>query len=343
MVIGDGVDQGLAFQHPRLANWFYETRLSPRERKEWDGRYLAWCRSAYLTEQFDHGSLSSQSPYVVQYFGAHLERAQAAVENMESLLGVAWFSAWLGVGAGVSGFLNDVDRVRRAAARANSAAILAGRSPAHIGLEVRSLLVTTSLNARWRKLPSALIIALVNAGMWTKQQAIVVGRDLLSPLEKSRVLSRLSQVPDDPADSWVDDIPLLNQAVQALNDCDQTEAFAASDELRWLAGLLIDEDHRRAIDVARRIAPIIAFDMDRAQMLIRLGKAFPEDGLGSLIEEGSPSSMTGNIPGTVSTCFAPWCRRIPMTIASSREPRPRSRAPALDLNSWHGGLESRKG
>ena len=40
-VIGDGVEQGYVFSHPRLRNYFYDT-LSEPEHLDWDGRFLAW-------------------------------------------------------------------------------------------------------------------------------------------------------------------------------------------------------------------------------------------------------------------------------------------------------------
>ena len=93
-VIGDGMHQGYVFSHPRLASYFLEERLSETERREVEQRFLSW--GARTLAELNTGALAPEaaSPYIVHYYGAHLERSQAQASALFALVSDGWRRAW---------------------------------------------------------------------------------------------------------------------------------------------------------------------------------------------------------------------------------------------------------
>jgi len=89
-VIGDGRRQGYVFSHPRLANYFLEERLSAAERQAVEERFLAWGHTTLVA--LNEGKLRPEaaSSYIVQYYGAHLERAGSGLEELLGLVSDGW-------------------------------------------------------------------------------------------------------------------------------------------------------------------------------------------------------------------------------------------------------------
>ena len=67
--------------------------------------------------------------YLVQYYGAHLERAQAGCEALLTLMSEGWRQAWLAFEGAFNGFLNDVERAWRSIEAADAARVDAGLEP----------------------------------------------------------------------------------------------------------------------------------------------------------------------------------------------------------------------
>ena len=110
LVIGDGKDQGLAFSHPRLGAYFYE-ELTATERQAIEGRFLSWGETTL--KALNEGQLlpKQASAYLMQYYGAHLERSESGVKAFLTLVSDGWRRGWSALEAGAyTGFLNDVDR-----------------------------------------------------------------------------------------------------------------------------------------------------------------------------------------------------------------------------------------
>lgn len=127
-VIGDGMRQGYVFSHPRLASYFLEERLSQAEREAVEQRFLDW--GARTLAALNAGELAPEeaSPYIVQYYGAHLERAQAETSALTALVSDGWRRAWEKLDRARAGFLGDSERAWRAAELANEAALRAGQT-----------------------------------------------------------------------------------------------------------------------------------------------------------------------------------------------------------------------
>src|SRR5262249_47863897 len=88
-VVGGGRRQGYAFSHPLLREYFYE-QLTEGERRATGARFLAWGEETLAA--LNQGALSPEraAPYVLQYYGAHLERAQAGADALRALVSAGW-------------------------------------------------------------------------------------------------------------------------------------------------------------------------------------------------------------------------------------------------------------
>lgn len=191
-VIGDGMRQGYVFSHPRLASYFLEERLSAQERQEVERRFLAWGEETL--NALNQGRLAPEeaSAYIVQYYGAHLERAEADTEALLSLVSNGWRRAWEKLDRANAGFLGDVERAGRAAAREDAAATQAGRSAPYLGAEIRSLLCRASINSMTSNISPRLMLEAVRSGVWTPAQGLASIRLIAEPLPRARELVGLA-------------------------------------------------------------------------------------------------------------------------------------------------------
>jgi hypothetical protein len=205
IVLGDGEHQGYVFSHPRLGTYFYE-RLARVDRQATESRFLAWGEETLGALNVGRLALECASPYVVQYYGAHLERAGCRVEALLVLVSDGWRRGWQAMEGTYAGFLNDVERACRAAERANGAQIQTSGSAPFLGAEVRCALCRASVNSLAQNIRPALLKALVAKGVWTPIQGLTYARQVPEPLQRAEALAGLA--PHLPE-------PLLRQALEA--------------------------------------------------------------------------------------------------------------------------------
>lgn len=195
LIIGDGEVQGYVFSHPQLAQYFYD-RLSIRDREKWENIFILWgIQSLALLEK---GNLQPKkvSPYLIQYFGSHLEREQAPVEKLILLINGYWRSAWESFEGGFSGFLNDVSRVEQTIKREYSND--ENNIGKYIAEEVFCALSYSSVYNLTSNFPSSLIIRFVKDGFWTPAQGLAYARHTL-PFGKTAeiIIGLLPHIPDN--------------------------------------------------------------------------------------------------------------------------------------------------
>ncbi|HEY0753982.1 MAG TPA: hypothetical protein VGD98_08490 [Ktedonobacteraceae bacterium] len=197
-VIGDGMRQGYVFSHPRLASYFLEERLSPAERQEVEQRFLNW--GASVLAGLNAGTLAPArvSPYIVQYYGAHLERSQAEVSAFVALVSDGWRQAWEKLDRAYAGFLGDSERAWRAAERANAAALNTGGSAPYLNAEIRSLLCRVSINSMTGNISSRLMLEAVKTGVWTPAQGLASIRLIADLAPRARELAGLAPYVQEP-------------------------------------------------------------------------------------------------------------------------------------------------
>ncbi len=305
LVIGDGKDQGFAFSHPRLRDYFYE-EMAPTERQAMEGRFLSWGETTLKELNEGKRTPEQASPYLMQYYGthleqyysAHLERSKSGVEAFLALVSDGWRRAWeaLDVGA-YAGFLNDVDRAWRAAEGADRASLQAGALAPYIGAEARCALCRASINSLARNVPSALLKALVEHGTWTPARGLVYAR--LTTVASQGAESLTVLAPYLPAD-------LLNQVLAAAQDIgDETNRAKA---LIGLVPHLPEPLKGQACQQALAAAQAIGDETNRVRELSRLAPHLPEPLKGQVCQQALDAAQAiGNEDNRAEAliCLAP--------------------------------------
>ncbi|MBI4905641.1 MAG: CHAT domain-containing protein [Acidobacteria bacterium] len=195
-VIGDGREQGFVFSHPKLSIHFYGL-LSLRERREWDQRFLNWGASA--VGEINAGSLPPEQvpPYLVQYYGAHLQRTPQPCEALLALVSDGWRRAWLAFEGAFNGFLNDVERAWRALESDDARRVQSGAQPLYLDRAVECALTFASVKSLASNIPPELLAALVEKKVWTGAQALAHLRQIPDPVQQMLGMASVASLLDE--------------------------------------------------------------------------------------------------------------------------------------------------
>ncbi len=261
-VTGDGVHQGYVFSHPRLANYFLEERLSNEERQEVERRFLAWGKQTLTALNEDRLMPEHASSYIVQYYGAHLERAQAATPALIALISNGWRLAWEKLDRANAGFLGDVERAWRAAEREDITAIRAGNQTPYLGDEIRCLLSQVSVNSVTSNISPRLMLEAVKTGIWTPAQGLACIRLISDLTPRARELVGLAPYVQEPLRT-----DILQEALDTIAAI--KEEYTRLDTLVELATGFSEELLWQVLEVV----PTIEDEADRAGVLAELAPA----------------------------------------------------------------------
>ena len=189
-VLGDGRERGYTFQHPRLAQYFYDELLE-QEKRSWERRFVEHGRQ--VLSALNEGRLDPRraSPYVVQHLGAHLDRAAAwglaGAQDFYGLVSEGWLRAWEALEGTSSGFLHDVARAWRRA-EADRGAGPAG----DVGVQVRCALCQASVHALGGNVPAGLLAQVLEHGLLSPAQALALARAKVKEGARARALAALA-------------------------------------------------------------------------------------------------------------------------------------------------------
>jgi hypothetical protein len=242
-VIGDGRQLGYVFSHPRLGTYFYE-QLTEQERQDWESRWLAWGQETLIALQARQLVPEKASPYIVQYYGAHLERARCGPEALLALVNDGWRQAWERQEGAYAGFLNDVDRAWRVAERANQLALEAGQLAPYLGDEIRCALCHASINSLAGNIPPALLVALVEKAIWSPVKGLTYARQVPSAEQKAIALTGLA--PHLPESL----LPQALAAIQTIEDA-QAQIMALTGLTPYLPDLRKEEALQQALEAVQ--------------------------------------------------------------------------------------------
>ncbi|GCE30249.1 hypothetical protein KDA_57330 [Dictyobacter alpinus] len=197
-VTGDGVHQGYVFSHPRLGSYFYEERLNTAERQAIEQRFLNWGEQTLAALNTETLAPQAASPYIIQYYGAHLDRAQASTETLLSLVSNGWRRAWETLDRAQSGFLSDVERARQAAELEDKEAASSSEPLPYLGDEIRGLLCQVSVNSMTNSISPRLMLEAVKTGVWTPAQGLACIRLLHDLAARALELVGLASYVQEP-------------------------------------------------------------------------------------------------------------------------------------------------
>jgi hypothetical protein len=264
-VIGDGMRQGYVFSHPRLGNYFLEERLSEVERQEVERRFLTW--GAKTLAALNEGRLSPEkaSAYIVQYYGAHLERAQADARALLALVSDGWRRAWEKLDRANAGFLSDVERAWRAAEREDTAATSAERQAPYLGEEIRCLLSRVSINSMTSNISPRLMLEAVKTRIWTPAQGLACIRLIADLAPRAKELVELAPYVQEPLRT-----DILQEALDTVATI--KDEYARLDALVEIAPGLSAELLWQVLEVI----PQIEDEADRAGVLAELAPSLSQ-------------------------------------------------------------------
>ena len=107
-VVGDGIENGFVFSHPRLG-YYFANQLSTIEQDEYKRLFFDYCDQFF--DLLKNGIVEPQdvSPYVIKNYSVHLKEKETDREKFYALMCKEWLKAWEWLDGTPSGFLNDVD------------------------------------------------------------------------------------------------------------------------------------------------------------------------------------------------------------------------------------------
>ena len=185
-IAGDGLQQGYAFSHPRLNQYFWE-EMGNDEKQQWQERFLSYGKSQLTLLNNKTLLPKDASPYVVQHYGAHLERARAESSNLYELVSEGWQAAWYALEGAYGGFLEDVARALQQAEAFHNIPVIIKCALC------RSSVVTLSSNI----FPDLLELALQHGLLSPRQSQVFMGQ-IQNEGQRAETLTGLAQ----PLKEW---------------------------------------------------------------------------------------------------------------------------------------------
>lgn len=187
-VVGDGVDQGYAYAHPKFGIYVREERL---QRGPWiprgDAAFLDWGARIVAVLNASAAAAPRAPAYLLNFYFLHLRQSAAPLSAWQALVQNGWRRAWEQVDDGAAGFARDVLEVLRQARQQ----ALAGDAQA-LALLARCALVLGSLRSRGSNVPGSLLLAAVRAGALTLRTAGNLARMRWEPEERASALLLLA-------------------------------------------------------------------------------------------------------------------------------------------------------
>jgi hypothetical protein len=198
-VVQEGSENGYVFSHPKLAEYHYDQLREAEEQYRWDDVFLEWGRQVTTALAESRLRAEDAPEYVVMYFGAHLERAKAPVNDFMTMLSEAWRRAWQRVDQSFAGYLGDVQRVWDRLATSNSA----DDTPLTIeGAELRCAAIHSSVVSAAERVPAEVLKRLVQEGIRDDQQVRAYAARIVAPFARAQALTAVaSAMPKGRQDS----------------------------------------------------------------------------------------------------------------------------------------------
>jgi len=218
LVVGDGRRQGYMFSHQRLTAYFHDRLALAGEAEQWERRFLEWGRTSLRKIEKGDMAPANAPRYVVQYYGAHLERVRSSPDEMAVLATSAWQRAWEEVEGSYVGFVNDVRRLWRAAENADREAVASGITPPFLGREIRCAIIQASVISLVSNIHPELFAALLDAEVWSLAQGIARARQNPYPYGRCLMLAAVAEHL-----SGADRDALLSQALEAALNIDHEQ------------------------------------------------------------------------------------------------------------------------
>lgn len=264
LVIGDGLDAGFSFSHPRLRNYFYD-KLSIKEKNTWESYFLSYCYQTLENIRSENINSEQISTYCVQFYGSHLDRSQADLDDYFPLVSDEWISAWFGIEGGFNGLLGDIDRVLRKVEsyilnRDTFNGLIKSDS---LVLHVKSALCIASINSLSSSISPSLLATLLNYKILTPPQVLGFVRQISDEYQRSETLSIIMPY---VSDDWFDEIYTIIRSISndhALSELiDRIAVYIPSIYLNDVISFLSNRNNNYLFGSINSILTQRKFDID---------------------------------------------------------------------------------
>lgn len=194
-VIGDGIDVGFAFAHPKLGYYVSEDYFGGSNSVQDAKKAICdWGRSIVTKLNAGETQPNAVPNYVLLYYLQHLEQLapKPGMAPYRELIEDGWRQAWLAHEEGLRGFARDLQVVWSKLRRAAEADPSVLRQPrVGIGGLIRCALCLCSIRSVGSAVPPNFMVELVRQGMVTVRQALYFGR-FKSESDQTRLLQALA-------------------------------------------------------------------------------------------------------------------------------------------------------
>lgn len=187
-IIGDGIDQGFVFTHPKLGYYFID-QIASNEKNLWEDRFLNWGREVITSLKKGNIKPGEVSDYLVQYIGAHFERSNVEINDRMLLVDRKWCEAWEFNQEGFSGFLNDIKRAKLKARKLNRRHISKGEKSPYLGKEIKCLLFEVTLKSLSIGVDEELPCMLHSYGIWNETQVLFLADQMIDYRSRNKILA----------------------------------------------------------------------------------------------------------------------------------------------------------
>jgi hypothetical protein len=196
--IGDGIEIGYSFQHPKFAQYFRSDYFKEgRSISEAEIAIKRWCGN--IVSELNSGFLGCKDcpAYVLHHYVTHLIKTIEDTRAMEQLLAEGWHRAWFEQDGGYARYEADIAALMRAFRDAKGL-----NAESRFVLRVQCALILSSIRALGIGTPVSLLIRLVPAGVLSSRQALH-RLHLKDDKELSRGLPKLFDVVDHQIQSAI--------------------------------------------------------------------------------------------------------------------------------------------
>ncbi len=184
-VIGDGDEQGYAFSHPRLGDYFYELLQAAGRAEAHEARFVSW--GLRCTQALETQGVAYQAPvYVLQFLRRHMDRARCEARAFQVLSSTIWARAWERLDRGsYTGFLSDLSVVQQIVSTESGKLAATGAVSPFTATELRCALCYSSIVTLAGDLSVPALTAIVSKQIWSAAQALAYATNI--PQRHSRL------------------------------------------------------------------------------------------------------------------------------------------------------------
>lgn len=167
---------GYVLSHPKLRDYFWDN-LDRREKFLIEKRFISY--GEQTLENIAHKKINLNNReeipvYIIQYYGAHLKRAQQPIEKFMPIIHhEGWARAWFAIEGSYGGYLQDVRQVREQCRNLDLQTIETSGKSIYLACQFRCALIEASIHNLAGGISAKLIAVLVELGIWTLSQALV--------------------------------------------------------------------------------------------------------------------------------------------------------------------------